>query len=318
MRRRPALVQSAYVTAVARPLVRSAVRGTSTVAARLRPDALVRPPWERSVLDDIAARRPWNLRVKWARALARRRLSRLEDGVTVIIVTWNTRDITADVVSRVRELSPRETRVLVVDNGSTDGTRRMLEAWPGIDSLLLRSNAGHGIALDLALCATTTTVAVTLDSDAIPLREDWLSQVVDPIRSGGVVLAGLRSSRDFVHPVFSAVDTATFVRQSLSYQAFVPPGVGGARADWGVEAWDTGELLTRRLPSELVAFVDPTPNLVDGLPGMTTGGVVYHHGGVSRGVNGKPTDQVTAAWRDAIGRLRNAAAADGLRRQHYG
>jgi hypothetical protein len=60
-----------------------------------------------------------------------------------------------------------------------------------------------------------------------------------------------------------------------------------------------------------VLLVDPTPNPVDGLPGMTTGGVVYHHGGVSRGADGTPTDQVVAGWRDAIRRLRQAVAAEG-------
>jgi glycosyltransferase involved in cell wall biosynthesis len=229
----------------------------------------------------------------------------------VIVVTWNTRDVTADVLTTVRELSPPETTILVVDNGSTDGTRAMLMGRPDIETLMLHSNAGHGIALDLAVCATATTVAVTLDSDAIPLRAGWLDQVVRPIRAGDAVLAGLRSSRDFVHPVFSAVDTATFIQRDLSYQAFIPPGIDGSSADWGVDAWDTGELLTRRVPADRVLLVDPTPNPVDGLPGMTTGGVVYHHGGVSRGADGTPTDQVVAGWRDAIRRLRQAVAAEG-------
>lgn len=235
-------------------------------------------------------------------------MGRLEDGVTVVVVTWNTRHITADVLHAVQRLSPPATKILVVDNGSTDGSREMLEAWPGLDIIALRSNAGHGVALDLAICSSTTSVAVTLDSDAIPLREGWLDQVVEPIRTGRAVLAGLRASRDFVHPVFSAVDTATFVRQRLSYQAFVPPDVDGVHARWGAEAWDTGELLTGRVSPNEVVFVDPTPNAVEGLSGMTTGGVVYHHGGVSRTAGGEPTADVVAEWRDAIGRLQDAMA----------
>jgi glycosyltransferase involved in cell wall biosynthesis len=280
------------------------------VASRVRPDALERPPWERSVLDDIAARRPWNLRVKWARAVARPRLGRLADGVTVIVVTWNTREITADVLRRVQELSPAQTRMLVVDNGSSDGTREMLAGWPGLDTLLLPSNAGHGVALDLAVCAVRTTVAMTLDSDALPLRRAWLDPAVVPVRDGRAVLAGLRASRGFVHPVYSAVDTAAFVRRGLSYQAYVPPGVDGADARWGVDAWDTGELLTGRLRDDEVVLVDPTPNLVDGLPGMTTGGVVYHHGGVSRAADGAPTDEVLVRWRDTVQRLRDAVEGE--------
>lgn len=275
------------------------------VAAR-RPEAAVKPPWERTVLDDIATRRPWNLRVKAARQLALRRIKALQDGITVIIVNWNTKDVTADVVSAVRELSPPATRILLVDNGSTDGSREHFRRWPGIETLLLRSNAGHGVALDLALCAVRTKVAVTLDSDAIPLTDDWLDAAVTPIQDGRAVLAGLRSSRNFVHPVYSAVNTAEFIRRRLSFQPFVPPGVVGKTAKWGETAWDTSELMVRRLSPDEVVFVDRTENAVPGLPGMTTGGVVYHHGGVSRGANGAVDEGALSAWRDACVRLQAA------------
>ena len=283
--------------------VRVTARGVTDAARKLRPDAGARPPWERSVLDDIATRRPWNLRLKAERRLALLRLGRLVNGVTVIIVNWNTKDVTADVIRAVRELSPPDTRILLVDNGSTDGSREIFASWPGIDKILLKSNAGHGVALDLAVSRTRTTIAVTLDSDAIPLTGEWLDAAVTPVREGRAVLAGLRARRNFVHPVYSAVDTDTFVRRRLSFQTFVPPGVNSASARWGENAWDTAELLTGRLSSGEVFFVDRTPNLVPGLPGMTTGGVVYHHGGVSRGASGRVNPESLQGWQDACARL---------------
>lgn len=291
---------------------RAAFRGVGSAAESLVPSAKAKPAWERTVLEDIAARRPWNIMAKAARLVALRRIGSLQCGVTVIVVNWNTKDVTADVIRAVQELSPAATRILVVDNGSTDGSRELFRSWPGIKTMLLPSNAGHGVALDLAVYASRTRVAVTLDSDAIPLRPDWLDAAVTPVREGRAVLAGLRSSRDFVHPVYSAVDTAEFIRRRLSYQAFVPPGVDGATARWGENAWDTAELMTRRLSAEEVFFVDPTENLVPGLPGMTTGGVVYHHGGVSRTASGIIDDDALAGWRDACRRLRAAVRdADG-------
>lgn len=262
------------------------------------------------MLDDIAARRPWNLRVKAARLRARSRLGRLHAGVTVVIVNWNTQQVTADVLRAVQELTPGDVDVLVVDNGSLDGSAQMLRTWPGIDTLLLRSNAGHGVALDLAVCAVRTRVAVTLDSDAIPLRAGWLDPVVEPVRSGRAPLAGLRSSRDFVHPVFSAVDTTTFIERGLSFQAFVPPGVVSGAAHWGHDAWDTAELMTQRIGRDNVVFVEKTDNPVPGLPGMTTGGVVYHHGGVSRRADGAVGAEALDGWRTALGRIRAAGLLD--------
>jgi glycosyltransferase involved in cell wall biosynthesis len=250
------------------------------------------------VIDDIAMRRPWNLRVKRARLSARTRLRRLEDGVTVIIVNWNTRDVTADVVRTVQRLSPSDVRILVVDNGSNDGSAATFRDWAGVTLMELPSNAGHGVALDLGVCATRTKVAVTLDSDAIPLAEGWLDRAVEPVASGRAVLAGLRSSRNFVHPVYSAVDTAEFVRRKLSFQVHRLPDVDGNER-WGENAWDTGELMTSRLEPDEVVFVEPTDNAAPGLPGMTTGGVVYHHGGVSRAVDGVVADDALEGWRAA-------------------
>jgi hypothetical protein len=265
------------------------------------------------VLDDVAMRRPWNLRVKRARLFARTKLGRLDDGVTVIIVNWNTQDVTADVVSAVQLLSPADVRVLVVDNGSTDGSAETFRAWPGIDTMMLRSNAGHGVALDLAVCATRTKVAVTLDSDAIPLTAGWLDQVVEPVASRRAVLAGQRSSRGFVHPIYAAVDTAAFVRRRLSFQVHRLPGVGSDDARWGENAWDTAELMTLRLAPQEVVFVERTDNAAPDLPGMTAGGVVYHHGGVSRATDGAVTAEAFEGWRQACRSL--GVDVDALRRQ---
>ena len=165
--------------------------------------------------------------------------------------------------------------------------------------MLLPSNAGHGVALDLAVCTTRTTVAVTLDSDAIPLTEGWLDQIVEPVVSRRAVLAGQRSSRDFVHPIYSAVDTAEFVRRKLSFQVHRLPGLGSVDERWGVNAWDTAELMTPRLAPDEVVFVERTENAAPDLPGMTAGGVVYHHGGVSRASDGAVTTEALEGWRSA-------------------
>lgn len=288
-------------------------RAATGLALRLRPGAPTRPPWERTVLDDLAMRRPWNLRLKAERLAARRRVGRLTDGVTVVIVNWNTKDVVADVLRAVQRLSPPSTQVLVVDNGSTDGSAEMLRNWAGIDTLLLRSNAGHGVALDLAVLRSTTSVTVTLDSDAVPLREGWLDAAVEPVRSGRAVLCGLRARRNFVHPVYSAVDTRAFVTRRLSFQVHRPGGVADDEVVWGENAWDTAELLTGRLAPGEVVFVERTENPVPGLPGMTTGGVVYHHGGVSRSADGKVSAAALEGWRRAcdavgLGFLRDARA----------
>jgi len=281
-------------------LVRVVGHIVSYVASRLRPSAAGRAPGDRSLLDDVAMRRPWNLRIKVARWGARIRLNRLSDGVTVIVVNWNTADVTADVIRAVQRFSPRGTEVLLIDNGSSDASRDRFQDWTGVKTVFLRDNAGHGAALDLGVCWARTRIAVTLDSDAIPLQHGWLEPAVESVESGVAVLAGTRSRRGFVHPMYLAVDTAAFVRQKLSFQVHRDPDRDEDATDqWGINAWDTGELMTMRVPADQVRFLERTPNRVPGLPGMTVGDVVYHHGGVSRDATGILSPESFAGWRAA-------------------
>jgi len=182
--------------------------------------------------------------------------------------------------------------------------------------MLLRSNAGHGVALDLAVCATRTKVAVTLDSDAVPMTAGWLDQIVEPVASGRAVLAGQRSSRGFVHPIYAAVDTAEFVRRKLSFQVHRQPGLGLGEERWGENAWDTAELMTPRLAPDEVVFVERTDNAAADLPGMTAGGVVYHHGGVSRATDGAVTTEALDGWHSACRAL--GVDVEALRRERQG
>lgn len=286
-------------------------RRTAGAVGALRPGAASRPPAERSVLDDLAVRRPWNLVVKVARLWARVRVGSLRPGVTVVVVNWNTQQVTADVLTAVQKLSPDGTTILLIDNGSTDGSRERFADWPGLDTLFLRSNAGHGVALDLGVLRSRTTVTVTLDSDALPLCHGWLDTAALPVSSGEALIAGLRSSRNFVHPVFLAIDTKTFVERGLSFQVHVQPDLADGEIRWGENAWDTGEVMSRRFRDDEIRFLEPSPNPVAGLPGMTTASVVYHHGGVSRdsatGVNG----EAFTRWRLACGALGLLPVIDG-------
>jgi glycosyltransferase involved in cell wall biosynthesis len=262
------------------------------------------------VLDDIAMRRPWNLRVKAARAWSRVRLRSLRPGVTVVIVNWNTRQVTADVLIAVQKLSPPDTKILLIDNGSTDGSREHFDGWPGIETMFLSSNAGHGVALDLGVCASRSTVTVTLDSDAIPLREGWLDLAVQPLLSGQALIAGLRATRSFVHPVFLAIDTTTFVKRKLSFQVHVESRSADSPVVWGVNGWDTGEVMERSFSGNEVRFLEPSQNAVDDLPGMTTASVVYHHGGVSRDSAGGVPEEAFAGWRSACTALGLSSVID--------
>lgn len=301
-----------YAAQVGRSLYHLAVRGSQVVRASWRrasgrePHAERPKPWESSVLDDIADSRPWNLLLKATRRWALVRLARdRPGGVTVLVVNWETAEETATTLSAVRHFSPPGTEVLVVDNASRDGSAgRFRGLFPGIRVIRLPANVGHSIALDLGTHLARTELVVTLDSDAFPLDHGWLDPVTAPFRDPSVVLAGTPSKRGFVHPMYSCVRRRAFVERRLSWQQWVPSHEGDAA--WGVDRFDAGELLSRRLDPHETVFLERTPNRVEGLPGMTVADVVYHHGAVTR--ERKAGTGSSGSWDVAVAALLPPAA----------
>ncbi len=92
--------------------------------------------------------------------------------------------------------------LVAVDNDSTDGAQewlKMLEERGDIRLISNASNLGHGPALEQARRATRSPYIVSLDSDAYPLRGDWLEQLRRRL-TGNVRLSGIRHHRDYIHP----------------------------------------------------------------------------------------------------------------------
>lgn len=100
-----------------------------------------------------------------------------------------------DVVTRVPNAS-----VLVVDDGSTDGTPDVARRYPGVRVLTLSPNRGKGGAMLAALRATTSPIVVFIDADLLGLTPGHVQQLVEPMLArpelGQVV--GMRDRPGFV------------------------------------------------------------------------------------------------------------------------
>ena len=73
--------------------------------------------------------------------------------VSVVIPSWNTRDVTLACIARVRAHTAEPAEIIVVDNGSTDGSPERLDALVRaphpIPLRLVRNDSNRGYA-----CAT--------------------------------------------------------------------------------------------------------------------------------------------------------------------
>jgi len=114
--------------------------------------------------------------------------------LSVIVPVYNEAATIARVLERVRE-APFKKEVLIVDDGSTDGTREILRSLDGRDAVRVLwqpRNAGKGAALRRAIPETRGDVVVFQDAD---LEYDPLdyNRLVEPIvRYGADAVYGSR------------------------------------------------------------------------------------------------------------------------------
>ena len=103
----------------------------------------------------------------------RRRRRRVWDpayrpSVTVVIAAYNEARVIGNTIASLRRSGHPELDVLVVDDGSTDGTADVVRAigWDRV-RVVSRPNAGKAAALNLALAEVRSDIVVTFDADTV-------------------------------------------------------------------------------------------------------------------------------------------------------
>jgi glycosyltransferase involved in cell wall biosynthesis len=123
--------------------------------------------------------------------------------ISFIVPVHNEAATIEKVLSRVHDLD-LDKQVIVVDDGSTDATPDLLEAWAGRDGVLVlrRPHRGKGAAIRAAIPHVDGDVAVIQDADMEYDPAD-VPSLVDPIERGvadvvyGSRLSGGRPQRAF-------------------------------------------------------------------------------------------------------------------------
>ena len=89
--------------------------------------------------------------------------------LSVVVVTWDTRELTLDCLASVTAaLAPPTTgEILVVDNGSSDGTAEAIrERFPAVRVIALPANVGFAAGCNAGLRAIRGRHVLLLNSDA--------------------------------------------------------------------------------------------------------------------------------------------------------
>jgi SAM-dependent methyltransferase len=124
------------------------------------------------------------------------------DGVklSVVVPVYNERYLVRELLRRVLTVKApglRELEVIVVDDGSTDGTREVLDAvvaenWPGLRYLQHDRNRGKGAALRTGIAAATGDLIVFQDADLEYDPRDYARMLRPFLEDGADVVYGSR------------------------------------------------------------------------------------------------------------------------------
>ncbi len=97
----------------------------------------------------------------------------------ILIVNWNGRQYLDACLTAVLDQRLSDVRVVVVDNGSSDGSAEwMADHYPQVDVIRLSHNVGFAAANNIGIAAALSRYVITLNNDA-QVAPGWLAALVD-------------------------------------------------------------------------------------------------------------------------------------------
>jgi len=101
--------------------------------------------------------------------------------VSVIIVNWNGRELLADCLDTLRTQTRRADEIIVVDNGSQDGSPAMIRArYPDVTLVGLGDNKGFSIANNIGIQRARGDYIALLNNDLV-LETTWMERMTSAL-----------------------------------------------------------------------------------------------------------------------------------------
>lgn len=120
-------------------------------------------------------------------------VSQKEEGVTVLVAAHNEFTNLKTLIPKLFEQNYSNYDVMIVNDRSTDRTKRlleeMMEIYPRLRSVTIKYTPGHvtpkKFALTLGIKVTKNDVILLTDADCIPQSDNWIKKMTAPVREHG-------------------------------------------------------------------------------------------------------------------------------------
>lgn len=106
----------------------------------------------------------------------------MKTNVSVIIPTWNGKALLKECLSSLQKQSFKSFEIIVVDNGSTDGTEKYIKKhFPQVKLVRLNRNFGFARAVNCGVESSRSKYVVFLNNDTV-VEKHWLKYLVASIK----------------------------------------------------------------------------------------------------------------------------------------
>jgi glycosyltransferase involved in cell wall biosynthesis len=173
--------------------------------------------------------------------------------LTCLICAWNEAPRIAKVLAVV-SAHPMVDEVIVVDDGSVDGTADVARGFPGVRVIECPVNRGKSMALAEGLAAARSDLLLLLDADLRGLTADDVSALVLPVLDGvaDVTFSLRRNSLAF----YRAIGLDFVSGERVLRRALLADALGEARQlpRFGIEVVLNRRIIAERLPIAVVRW----------------------------------------------------------------
>lgn len=113
----------------------------------------------------------------------------VENSIALIILTWNGLELTKKCIDSLQvEALPSNVKVIIVDNGSTDGTVEYLQSISNLTIIENKTNLGYSKAVNIGInSAPINSDIVLLNNDVEIINQDWLVRLKNVAESDPLI-----------------------------------------------------------------------------------------------------------------------------------